>query len=139
MCSDWPWTCHQSSHCTSSTTTAWYQGLLTIQRDDIDEATSTMILHWARQFQLRQHRNWQHVLFSDESRFRLFRADGRTRIYLRAGEIPALCCVEETVSSGGGSVMVWGGICGQQRTDLIVIDGNRTTHCYLHMMNINAI
>ena len=29
--------------------------------------------------------------------------------------------------------MVWGRICGQQWTDLIVIDGNLTAHCYLHM------
>ena len=130
--------CHQLSHCTSLTTTAWYQGLLTIQRDDIDKATSSLILHWARRFQLRQHRNWQRVLFSDESRFQLFRADGRTRIYRRAGERTAPCCVQET-TVWFGSVMVWGGICGQQWTDLVVIDGNLTTHCYLHMMNINAI
>ena len=30
------------------------------------------------------------------------------------------------------SVMVWGGICGQQRTNLIVIHGNLTAHHYLH-------
>ena len=69
-----------------------------------------------------QHRNWQTVLFSDESRFQLFRADDRTRIYRRAGERTALCCVQETVPFGGGSVMVWGGICGQQPTDRIVTD-----------------
>ena len=44
ICSDWPWTCHQLSHCISSTTTAWYQGLPTIQRDDIDKATSTLTI-----------------------------------------------------------------------------------------------
>ena len=37
------------------------------------------------------------------------------------------------------SVMVWGGICGQQRTDLTVIDGNCTAHRYLHMVDIHAI
>ena len=37
---DVTWICHQPSHCTSSTTTAWYQDISTIQ-DDIDEATST--------------------------------------------------------------------------------------------------
>ena len=37
-------------------------------------------LLWAPQFQRWQHRNWQRILFSDESRFQLFRADGRTRI-----------------------------------------------------------
>ena len=74
--------------------------------------------HWACQF---QYRNWQHVLFSDESRFQLFRADGRTWLYQRAGERTALCCVQETVPFGAGSLMVWGGICSQQRTDLIII------------------
>ena len=28
--------------------------------------------------------------------------------------------------------MVWGSICGQQRTDLIAIDGNLTAHRVLH-------
>ena len=78
-------------------------------------------LRWARQFQHWQHRNWQRVLFSDESTFQLFRADDRTQIYRRAGERTALWCVQETVPFGGGSVMVWSSsICGQQRTDLIV-------------------
>ena len=36
--------------------------------------------------------------------------DDRTQIYRRAGERTALCCVQETVPVGGGSVMVWGGI-----------------------------
>ena len=43
-------------------------------------------LLWARQFQRWQHRNWQRVLFSEESRFQLFRADIKIRIYQRAGE-----------------------------------------------------
>ena len=67
-------------------------------------------LRWTRQYQRWRHRNWQRVLFSDESRFQFFRADGRTRIYRCARERTALCCVQETVPFGGGSVMVWGGI-----------------------------
>ena len=96
-------------------------------------------LRWACQFQHWHYRNWQCVLFSDESRFQLFRADGTTQIYRRAGERTALCCVQETVPFGGGSVMVWDGICSQQQTDLIVIDGNLTTHRYLHMLDIHTI
>ena len=30
--------------------------------------------------------------------------------------------------------MVWCGICGQQRTDLIVIDGNLTAHRYINQV-----
>ena len=55
------------------------------------------------------------------------------------GERTALCCVQETVPFGRGSVMVWGCICGQQQTDLIVIDGNLTAHRYLHMVDIYSI
>ena len=78
-------------------------------------------------------------MYSFQSRFELSRAAGRTRIYRRAGERTAPCCVQETVPFGGGSVMVWGGICGQHRTELIVIDGNLTAHRYLHMVDIHAI
>ena len=116
ICSDWPWTCHQSSHCTSSTTTAWYQGLSTIQRDVIDEATS--MFTWTCQFRCWQHWNWQCVLFSNESRFQLFQADGRTRIYRRAGERTAPCCIQETVLFGGGSVMVVA-VSGNNRQTLL--------------------
>ena len=82
-------------------------------------------LHWARQFQRWQHSNWQRVLFFDENRFQLFRADGRNG-YTDMQERTAPCCVQETVPFGGGSVMVWGCVCGQHRTNLIVNEGNLT-------------
>ena len=91
-------------------------------------------LCWTCQFQCWQHRKWQRVLFSGESRFQLFRAGDKTRIYWRAGDRTAPCCVQETVPFGGGSVMVWGGICGQQRTDRIVIDGNLTAHWHIYQV-----
>ena len=43
-------------------------------------------LEWARRHQNRQLRHWQHVLFSDESRFLLHRADGRVRVRRIVGE-----------------------------------------------------
>ena len=92
-------------------------------------------LRWARQFHCWQNRNRQRVLFSDESRFQLFRADGRTRIYRPAGENSSVLCSGDC-TVGGGSVMVWDGICGQQRTYPIVIDGNIA---YLHMVDMHAI
>ena len=124
ICSDWPWTCHVISHHTVLRQLRPFRGI-TLMRQ-------LRRLRWARQFQSWKHRNWQRVTFSDESRFQLFRADGRTQIYWCTGERTAPCCVQETVPSGGGSVMVWGGICGQQQTDLIVIDGNLTTPLLAH-------
>jgi hypothetical protein len=61
------------------------------------------------------------LYFTDESRFTLFRLDGRRR-----GERFADACVLERNRFGGGSVMVWGGISHGLKSLLIVIAGNLT-------------
>ncbi|XP_053384473.1 uncharacterized protein LOC128550131 [Mercenaria mercenaria] len=58
--------------------------------------------------------DWNMVIFSDETRIQLRQADWRTRVFRRIGERFADACVEETDRFGGGSGMVWGGICGGQ-------------------------
>ena len=50
---------------------------------------------------------WRQVLFSDESRFLLFRSDRRRRVYRRLRERFADPCVMERDRYGGGGVMVW--------------------------------
>ncbi len=54
------------------------------------------------------------VLFTDESRFSLYRADGRRCVWHRVGERFADVNVVDRVAHGGGEVMVWAGICYQQ-------------------------
>ena len=53
---------------------------------------------------------WQHVLFSDESRFSLRFSDGCYRVY-------------GSDRFGGGRVMVWAGICHDGRTQLKIVQG----------------
>ncbi len=59
---------------------------------------------------------WRGVLFTDESRFSLYRADGRQRVWHRVGEWFADVNVVDWVAHGGGGVMVWAGVCYGQRT-----------------------
>ena len=59
---------------------------------------------------------WDLILFSDESRFNLSHADGRGSVYRRRGEPFADACVVERDRFGGGSVLVWGGIMGGNKT-----------------------
>lgn len=73
---------------------------------------------------------WNSVLFTDESRFCLRRGDGRERVYRRRGERFADACVRQVDRFGGGSVMVWGGITFNNRTDLVFVDGNLTAQRY---------
>ncbi|KAL0196970.1 hypothetical protein M9458_005510, partial [Cirrhinus mrigala] len=66
---------------------------------------------------------WRGVLFTDESQFSLYRADGRQRVWRCVGERFADVSVVDRVAHGGGGVMVWAGVCYGQRTQMHFIDG----------------
>ncbi len=66
---------------------------------------------------------WRGVLFMDESRFSLNRADGRQRVWRCVGERFADVNVVDRVAHGGGGVMVWAGVCYGQRKLVHFIDG----------------
>ncbi len=66
---------------------------------------------------------WRGVLFTHESRFSLYRADGRQRVWHCVGERFAEVNVVDRVAHGDGGVMVWAGICYGQRTQVHFIDG----------------
>ena len=87
-------------------------------------------LQWALNVQRWQARDWRRVIFSDESRFQLYRNDGRERVYRRRVRYRR-CCVQTVEPIGGGSVMVWGGICSEGKTDLVVLDGNLNAERYI--------
>lgn len=89
-------------------------------------------LQWSRRHLRWRRVDWNNVLFSDEARFNLSRADGRIRVYRRTGERYADCCVIQRDRFGGGSVMVWGGICGGRKTRLLVINGNLNAQRYIN-------
>ena len=75
-------------------------------------------------------RQWRQVFFNDESRFTLFRPDGRRRIYRRRRERFADASVTEVDRFGGGSVMVWGGISHGVKSPLVVLGGTLTAVRY---------
>ncbi len=62
---------------------------------------------------------WRGVLFTDESLFSLYRADGRQRVWHRVGNRFADVNVVDRVAHGGCGVMV----CYGQRTPVHFIDG----------------
>ena len=84
-------------------------------------------LRWSRLYQRYTLARWNRVLVTDESRFMLSKVDGRERVWRRPNERLADACISENDRyGGGGSVMVWGGISGRYRTDLVVVQGNLT-------------
>ena len=71
-------------------------------------------------------------MFSDESRFVLERHDGRIRVYRRPHERYAHNCIRDALKFGGGSIMVWGGITENFRTQLVPIRENITAQWYIN-------
>ena len=88
-------------------------------------------LLWARRHLRWTRVLWARVLYTDESRFNLSFADGRIRVFRRRGERFADNCLLERDRFGEGSVMVWGGITGGRKTDLIVIPGILNAQSYI--------
>ena len=90
----------------------------------------TARLVWARACRRRRLHTWQHILFSDESLFSPRFSDGRYRVYRRRGERFMDQCVYGSDRFGGGSVMVWTGICHDGRTQLKIVQGTLNAVSY---------
>ena len=86
---------------------------------------------WCRQHRRWTQRQWQSVMFTDESRFCINMNDGRAKVCRRQCERYTDCCVRECSRWGGGSVIVRGGISWRYRTPLVLIEGNLTSKRYI--------
>lgn len=83
-------------------------------------------VHWRLQ-------QWRRVLFTDESRFRLFRADGRIRVW-RAPRQELLLQHVQAADGQGPSLHVWAGISLHRRTQLVFLDRNVNAATYADLL-----
>lgn len=81
-------------------------------------------IHWKEE--------WKKILFSDEKKFNLDGPDGWAYYYHDLRK-------EEKVFSkrqfGGGSVMVWGGIGYNKKTDIVFVSGKMKSRHYLELID----
>ena len=93
-------------------------------------------LEWAQRWRNLTVAHWQHVIFGDESRFQLYRVDGRLRVRRLPGERFRPGCQAHRVQAGGGSVQVWGAFRNSAKSPLVQLplhnyryqDNNATPH-----------
>ena len=86
-------------------------------------------LTWAQAHRRWNFRQWNAVIFSDESRFLLEHHDGRMRVYRRQHERFHPECISKASDRRG--VMVWGAISATGRSQLVSIRGNLTAQRYI--------
>lgn len=92
-------------------------------------------LNYAYSLINRRQRQYNSVLFTDESRFCIFGNDRRVRVWRRLGERYSANCNRPVRAFHGGSVMVWAGISRFSRTLLIVIPPPAlTSRRYVHQI-----
>ena len=94
---------------------------------------------WAR-----GHLNWcdghrQQVAFSDESRFLLYRQDGRVRVLRQAHEALLDECVLPRVQAGGSGVTKYGVFYNRGKSELHLLDGNLDQYQYIRVLETKML
>jgi transposase len=96
-------------------------------------------LKWCMQRRNWTVRQWKAIIWSDESRFKIFRSDGPTRVWRKDGERYKIKNVRPTVKHGGGSVMVWGCFSGKGLGPLVKVDGKMNHRDYIEILDKNLV
>lgn len=90
---------------------------------------------WCQNRALWSQNRFNFIVWSDESRFRLFRNDGRLRVRRLPGERYHEGLVSSRVQGGGGSVHVWGSIWFGGRSSLQILDKGVNSEYYCQILS----
>lgn len=83
--------------------------------------------------------DWKRIIFSDESKFMLFKSDGRQYCWIRPGMALDPRFTQKVIKYGGGSVMVWGCITREGMGRLHRIEGIMDGPRYADILRENLI
>lgn len=89
---------------------------------------------WAQEMKDWDEGLWRRVIFSDESKFNLFRSDGREWCWRRTGDAHQHRYIQPVKKYGGGSVMVWGCITEHGVGRLCHIEGIMRAQEYIEIL-----
>ena len=84
-------------------------------------------------------RKWKNVIWSDESKFLLFRNDEPGRVWRVPGTRFNIENLRPTVKHGGGSIMFWGCFSGKGLGPLVKVDGKMNQHDYIEILQSNLL
>lgn len=84
-------------------------------------------------------RQWKAIIWSDESRFKIFRNDGPARVWRKDGERYKIKNIRPTVKHGGGGIMVWGCFSGKGLGPLVKVDGKMNHRDYIEILDKNLV
>ncbi|GFW15015.1 transposable element Tcb1 transposase [Trichonephila clavipes] len=98
----------------------------------LDAHPLTLRSEWCRERGNWTAEEWNHVVFSDESRFNLSWHDNRGRVWKPHGERLNSVFALQRHTATTAVVMVWGDIAYNTRSPLVFIRGTMTAQRYVH-------
>lgn len=96
-------------------------------------------LAWARSHKDWSQRQWDKVLWSDESSFQLFSTPGNVRVRRKPHEQWKQECIVPTVKHGGSSVLVWACMTSSGVGNLVAVDGILNSRKYQTLLADNLL
>jgi len=103
----------------------------------ISKANQKKRLDFARRHINKDSEFWNSIIWSDESRFRVFGCDGRIKVWRKSGESLKMKNLNPTVKHGGGGIMVWGCMAYKGVGNLEIIDGIMNQFYYQNILTRN--
>lgn len=99
----------------------------------VSETNRVKRLKWCRE-RRGWDKQWDTIIWSDESRFLLFENDGQQWVWRRPHEKYDVECLVPTVKSNGEGVMVWGCFVKNRLGPLVVLEGRITGQVYKKLL-----
>ena len=81
----------------------------------------------------------ENIIWSDESRFTIFKNDGPGRVWRTSGTRFNIENLRPTVKHGSGGVMMWDCFSGKGIGPLVKIDGKMNRHDYIKVLETNLL
>jgi DDE superfamily endonuclease/Transposase len=111
-----------------------FYGRAGVRKPLVNETNRKKRLAWAK---TRQNWNseWESIIWSDESRFELFKGDGRRWVWRKPHEKYDVECLIPTVKSGQVGIMVWGCFTKNGLGPLVRLEGKINALAYIDLLD----
>lgn len=116
---------------------AGYNARVARKKPFISKINKKKRIEFANEFVHKKLDFWDKVLFSDESKFNIFRSDGRVLVWRKPNTEFEVKNLQSTVKHGGGGVMVWGCMSSSGVGNLVFIEGTMDQYVYLNILKEN--
>ena len=114
-------------------------GRIARKKPYLNRANRGKQLEYARTYREKPLGFWNNVIWSDESKFNLFRSDGKVMVWRSTKEELEPRCTVPTVKHGGENVKCWGCFSSSGVGNLVFIDGNITGELYRDILQKNLL